>query len=63
MNSKENEELVKRFELYTASVVLVHFKNREENNVVVLRDIWELHSDPAGFMEEVNKELKTLISD
>ena len=63
MNSSENQAFVRRFELYTASVVLVRFKDREETDVVVLRDIWKLHTDRDKFTDEVNRELKVLLSD
>jgi hypothetical protein len=63
MNTPENQELVKRFELYTASVVMARIEDRNERRVSVLRDIWKLYPRKDKFMSTVNQQLKVLLSD
>ena len=63
MNLEENQPFVKKFDLYTASVVLLRFESGKEKEVIVMRDIWEFHADQDKFMQEVNRELEKLLPD
>lgn len=61
MNKPENKHLIDRFGLYTASVVIVKLMDKEEQDTIILRDIWKHHEDGLTFRESVSKELDVLL--
>jgi len=61
MNKPENKNLIDRFGLYTASVVIVKLMDKEEQDTIILRDIWKHHEDGLTFRELVSKELDVLL--
>jgi hypothetical protein len=58
-----NKNLVERFEITSATIVLVKFENKEEKNVIVLGNIWEYSQDEPVFKEKLIKELEQFLSD
>jgi hypothetical protein len=62
MNAPENINHVDRFDLYTASVVLVKMVDREEEEVIILDDIWKDHNNDTVFKKRITVELEMLLS-
>lgn len=63
MNQSDYQEYVTKFELYTASVVLIQFKDKQASEIIVLRDLWKYHSEKDEFVSIVNTELEKLIEE
>jgi len=54
MNLSENLALVRRYGLYTASVVVVRLADEKEQHAIVLEDIWKYHEDESEFKKRLN---------
>jgi len=63
MNKPENKYLIERFGLYTASVVIVKMKDKEEGGTIILDDIWKHHENDFEFKQLVAKELEILLTE
>jgi hypothetical protein len=62
MNAPENKIHTDRFDLYTASVVIAKMVNQEEEQTIILDDVWKDHKDEIVFKERIRKELKIMLS-
>ena len=62
IDQPENVELVKRFDLYTATIALVRFDKMEEKWIVILRDIWKYSQDESVFKDSLRKELLQFVN-
>lgn len=57
MDLSENNDLVERFQIYSITIVLVSFKDKQEVKSIVLNDIWEFYRDEDLFKATLKKEL------
>ena len=63
MDDPAHRNLVESFGLYTASVVLVGFKDMQATNTIVLRDVWSYIHDGTLFKSKLKPGLDTLLSE
>jgi hypothetical protein len=62
MNTAENNNHTDRFDLYTASVVIIKMENKEEEEIIILDDIWKDHKDETVFIERIREALEKLLA-
>jgi hypothetical protein len=58
----ENKHFVQDYQLFTKSVVLVHFVNGKQQAYKILNDVWELVGDKAKFQAYVDKEVRAYLA-
>ena len=61
MDRPENQNLVERFKLFSATIVLVQFEGQNEKKIKVLTDGWEYYQDENMFKNMFRKELEQFI--
>ena len=61
MDTGENMNLVKRFDLYTSSFVIVRFEGKKDKEIKILRDAWEYLNDESSFKEMLRLNLDQFI--
>jgi hypothetical protein len=62
MDRPGQKNLVKSFGLYTTSVVLVGFNDKQATNTIVMRDLWSYVHDEALFKGKLKPGLEALLS-
>lgn len=61
INDDRNLNLVRRFNLYTSTIVLVKFLNAKEEQVKVLSNAWQLYRDENAYKAMLGNEIETFI--
>ncbi len=61
INDDRNLNLVRRFNLYTSTIVLVEFENGDEKQVKVIRDAWQLYRDKEAFTAMLEDEMRSFL--
>ncbi len=57
-NFQEREDLAKKYEVATSSVVVVRIEDGKETGFQRLDDVWTLHPNPDAFAEYVGKAIR-----
>jgi hypothetical protein len=63
MDQPENKNLVERFELFSATIVLVQFEDKQEKKIKVLTDGWEYYQDENMFKNIFKQELDQFLNE
>ncbi len=61
INDDHNLNLVRRFNTYTSTIVLIAFENGEEKQVKVLNNAWQLHRDKEAYTAMLENEIKSFL--
>lgn len=61
INDARNLNLVRRFNTYTSTIVLIKFENGEEKQVKVLNNAWQLHRDKEAYTAMLENEIKSFL--
>jgi hypothetical protein len=62
MDHPGRRHLAETFKLYTASVVLIEFKEKQEVSTKVLRDSWKFVNDETLFKDLLDSEIQILLN-
>jgi len=63
MDAPEYRGMVKQFGFISAMIVLVEFKNGDENEVKVVEDAWKFFDDEQNYKALIRKEINQFISE
>lgn len=61
INDNRNVNLVRHFNTYTSTLVLIVFENGEEKQVKVLNNAWQLHRDQEAYTAMLENEIESFI--
>jgi len=62
MDTPDNLNLVKRFNIFTTTLVFVQFENKRESKIKVLNDSWGYSGDEVSFKEMLRTELNQFLN-
>jgi hypothetical protein len=62
MDRSDNQNLVERFGLLSATIVLVEFENGQEKRIKVLKDLWEYSQEEVVYKNMLKKELDQFLN-